>query len=157
MNPVNFGIYTRRDVRESNYRLHSEPVKLTAKITPVFDAPGVDTWEGEGGACAPLPYEEDAEKRYKQQMNLRGARKQRAAKQFIPRESIKIVQIKTVVPKEVAMAIVEGKSDQEIEVARLTAKIQELMGVINKPKIEAARKIESIKKLEAVFASKRLK
>ena len=157
MNPVNFGIYTRRDVRESNYRLGSEPVKLTAKIIQVFDAPGVDTWEGEGGACMPAPFEEEIEVRNKSKMNLRGSRKQRAAKQFIPRESIKVVEIKTVVPKQVAMAIVQGKSDHEIKVAELEAKIQTLLGIVNKPKIEAQRKAESINKLEQVFAARRLK
>jgi len=157
MNPMNFATYTRRDVRESNYRLLDERPKLTAKITKVFDAPGVDAWEGEGGAVMPLPVEEEVSYKSKSVMNVRGARKQRAAKQFIPRESIKVVKIGRPVDVKVAMAVVTGKSDDEIKIVSLEAQIERLLGIVQAPRIAAERKAASLKKLEEVFESKRTK
>ena len=157
MNPVNFGIYTHRDVRESNYRLLDERTKFTVKIITILDAPGVDVWEGEGGYCPPALYEEEVMFKSKTLMNVRGARKQRAAKQYIPKELIKVVSMAQPIGKTVAMAIVTGQSDENIKIAELEARIKALLGIVRAPVVAAEKKAASLKKLEEVFEMKRTK
>lgn len=78
---------------QSNYRLRGEPVKLMARIIPVLEADGTDRWEGEGGACAPEPYEVEDLWRYRSAIRRSRARGQRAAKWHIPKNSITIVPL----------------------------------------------------------------
>jgi hypothetical protein len=118
---------------ESNYRLRGEPVKMVVKVTPVFDAPGTDAWETDGGAPAPLPYEEEIRERYRTPVRSRVGRKQRAAKLARPIESITVVPLaKKPAPMEVVAVRMEGGTTEEEQIAALESRIKVLLGLVRK-------------------------
>ena len=157
METTNFNTMKRGDNVVSNYRLMNEPVKLTTKLYEPYVVPDGDGWAETGAVCGvPVKVSID-KKRYSQLMRLRGSRKQRAAKAFIPRESIKVVSQSKPVAAAVGIAIYEGKTEQEIQIAQLEARIREVMGLVNKQKAVERRKVESTETLERVFEGMRTK
>ena len=114
---------------ESCYRLRNEPVKLSCKmVIPLKDSPGTDAWEGEGGAYQPLEVElAPTGERYKTPVRMRLGRGQMAAKRVRPTESVKTTSQESAAPLEVGVARFEGKSEKEIEIAKLEARIRALL------------------------------
>ena len=157
MEATNIRRFDRGDVRQSNYRLLSESAQLTYKHRPVLDGPDEQSWESEGGAVAPPPAEMTVEEMFAQVMRVRGARHQRSAKAMVPRESIKVVNQGAPAIKEVVGVRLAGGSAQDEEVARLEARIAELMAVVRAPIVAAERKVETIKKFESLFNGLRTK
>ena len=150
MNAMNISKHKRGDDRESNYRLLNEPVQLKVRMEHVPSADELQ-WEDDGGPAVELVTEMTVEEYHKQQMRLRGARKQRAAKAYRPTESIKIVNQAAPAIKEVVGVRLAGGSAQDEKVAELEARIKELMAVVRAPIVAAERKAESIKKFESLF------
>ncbi len=104
---------------ESNYRLRGEPVKLAARVL-VGCRPDGDGWEE-------VWDETSIVERYRTMVKSRGSRKQRAAHAMIPRASVTIVKRLDVAMPEVVFARLEGKSDTEVRIAELEAKIRALL------------------------------
>ena len=150
MEAMNFNKFQRGDDRESNYRLLNEPVQLKVRMEHV---PSIEEciFEDDGGPAVELVTEMTVEEYHKQQMRVRGARKQRAAKAYRPTESIKIVKQSAPAIKEVVGVRLAGGSAQDEKVAELEARIKELMAVVRAPIVAAERKVESIKKFESLF------
>lgn len=109
---------------QSNYRLRDEPIQLMTTITKL---------NGDGSIAE--IQEMTTEEASKLMMRVRGPRKQGAARAVRPTH-VKIVQAKSPVPAEVAIAIYEDRTEQEIKIATLEAQIRELMGLLPKPKVE---------------------
>ena len=151
MEATNIRRLDRGDVLQSNYRLLSEPARLTYKHQLVLDGPDEQSWESEGGAVAPPPLEMTVEEMFQQQMRVRGARHQRSAKAMVPRESIRVVNQGAPAVKEVVGVRLAGGSAQDEEVARLEARIAELMAVVRAPIIAAERKAKSIERFKTLF------
>ena len=135
---------------ESNYRLLTEPVKLTIRTEHV---PTKDElrWEDDGGPAVDLTSEETVEEYHKRMMRVRGARKQRAARMYRPVESMKIVKIGKPAPVEVAEVRIAGGSEQDEKVAGLEAKIRELLGIVNREQNAEKRLSDSITLLTKKF------
>jgi hypothetical protein len=115
---MNIGHYGRT----SNYRLRHEPVKLTNRVFKGHRPDGdgyEEIWE-----------ESDEVQRYRLSMRVRGARKQRAAKANIPKESIKLVPINQPKPAAVVLAILDKKTPEQIRVLELEAELKKLMGLL---------------------------
>ena len=150
MNAMNISKHKRGDDRESNYRLLTEPAQLKVRMEHVPSADELQ-WEDDGGPAVELVTEMTVEEYHKQQMRVRGARKQRAAKAYRPTESIKVVNQAAPAIKEVVSVRLAGGSAQDEKVAELEARIKELMAVARAPIVAAERKAESIKKFESLF------
>lgn len=155
MDAMNFNVIERGEVRESNYRLLNEPVKLMTLITPVLEAPGFDRWEDDGGLPAPLPYEVTTEELFRKEVRIKLGHRQRAARMAVPRESIRVVSMGAPAPVEVVMARYEGRSEEEVKIAELEAKIKALLGIARAPIVAEQRRQESIARLEALFEGRR--
>ena len=127
VNPYVFTVYNARFGRsESNVHLRTRKVDLQGVVIPVLDAPGVDTWEDEGGALAPPPYEVTVTDLYRQNIRARGPRKQTAARAVRPINTIKVDKVKPELNHVlVGAAILEDKSKEEIKRA-LRQRIAEL-------------------------------
>jgi len=138
----------------SNYRLLKEPVKLQVKVAIQWTVPDGDGWEPVGVSSHFNGVETDHF--YKKKMQLRGSRKQRAARAVSPRESIKVIDTTMPVSKPVTMAILEGKTDKEVKVVSLQTEIQRLWGIVNAPAVAARTKQEAISELERMFNSRRI-
>lgn len=150
---MNFSEYKRNnDGLCSNYRLRDEPVNLSTRIIPVFNAPGTESWENEGGALPGPPYEETVEASNRAKMRVKGARKQRAAKLVVPRNTITVVPIKQArTPEQL-----EDKSlGQEIQVRRLEAQVARALGMAEDQRRAAKaaeeRKVRSLARLQERF------
>lgn len=121
MEMININNYKRGDV-VSNYRLRGEPVKLAAKEFNGFYIPDgdgyVEAWK-----------ETSATEKLRDKMRLRGSRKQRAARQAVPLSSVTIVKPGGTVSPRVAIAMLEGKSQQDVRIIELEEKIKQLMEV----------------------------
>lgn len=103
---------------ESNPRLRGSKVVCAAKVTK-FDADGKI-----------LEIQETTtEEINRERLRVRGVKRQRAAKAFVPINTITLVPEKKVVPVEVAEAIMDGASDVEIKIAELEAKVKRLLGL----------------------------
>ena len=150
MNAMNISKHKRGDDRESNYRLLTEPAQLKVRMEHVPSADELQ-WEDDGGPAVELVTEMTVEEYHKQQMRVRGARKQRAAKAYRPTESIKVVNQAAPAIKEVVGVRLAGGSAQDEKVAELEARIKELMAVARAPIVAAECKTESIKKFEVLF------
>ena len=150
MEAMNINKYSRGDDRESNYRLLNEPVQLKVRMEHV---PSTEecAWEDEGGPTVSLVTEMTVEEYHKQLMRVRGARKQRAARAYRPTESIKVVNQGKPAVKEVVGVRLAGGSAQDEEVARLEARIKELMAVVRAPIVAAERKAKSIERFKTLF------
>jgi hypothetical protein len=181
MEPININRIERGcDVRQSNYALIGKPVGLNCRVLQVSRPVEIDRWEDEGGYPAPDWTEKfswDEEERYRSAMRVRGSRKQRAAKAYIPRESINVIKVTKAAPVKVAMAKLDVRAEMErievlaignrlkermreevrragadkVKVAELEARIAEIMDVINAPKIAEAKRRADLRLLEHVF------
>ena len=122
METMNINIFGKQGT--SCYRLRGEKVRLSCKASVgcVPDGDGyLQVWDETFGT-----------KRFKTPVRLNEGRKQAAARQVIPRESIKVVKLSEPNPVPVTMAILEGKSADEVKIARLEARIKELLGMVRK-------------------------
>jgi len=105
----------------SNYRLRGEPVKLNAKEFRGFYKPDGDGYEE-------VWHETSSAEKLRDKMRLRGSRKQLAARQMVPRSSVTIVKTGEPVAPKVAIAKLEGKSEQDVRIIELEEKIRTLIG-----------------------------
>ena len=108
--------------RQANYRLRGERVRLFAKSL-VGVRPDGDGWEE-------VWDESWGTERSRSIPKLRGSRKQRAARCLVPVESIRIVAKCEAAPRPIVEARLAGKSEEEMRIAELEAKIAELMGLL---------------------------
>lgn len=178
MDPMNFNILRRNDARESNYTLRDKKVQLTVTCQPLYETPDAGVWEGEGGALPPASYEETVEEVNKRTMRIRGARKQRAARAYVPRESIKIIPLVTPAPVEVAEVRLRHMRDGEVlgtkktaekeaqlareeEIAVLEHKVRKLMDVIkwrqDGKRRDAELKAQSIEQLRRIMEERKVR
>lgn len=130
MNPMHFSTIVDGGAVNVNYRLRREPVSLKLVVVPVLETPDGGTWENEGGALAPPPYEVTTEERFRPKIRMHPGRKQGAARMVVPRESIKVVQINQPVAPAVAIAELTGKTPQDVQIELLEGKIKELLGLV---------------------------
>lgn len=143
MEAMNINKYSRGDARESNYRLLNEPVQLKVRMEHVPSADELQ-WEDDGGPAVELVTEMTVEEYHKQQMRLRGARKQRAARAYRPTESIKVVKVSE--PRAPAQ-IEDVEVRQDVQIAQLEGHIRELLGLVAAEK----RRKESVVRLAEHF------
>jgi hypothetical protein len=150
--PINISRIVQGEELHGNYRLRQEPMKLTVKVVPVLDAPGTADWENEGGACAPPPYEQEISWRDRDVVRTRGGRHQRSAKMVVPRESITIIRPKELVKDyREAIAQVEGKTVEDVEVDELQAKIRELQAELRVQQKKESEEELAVKRLQEKF------
>jgi hypothetical protein len=133
MAAMNFQLLKRGDATGSNPRLIGQKIDLHARVIPVWGETGTDAWEDDGGAPAPAPYSVDEATRCRPQFRQFHTKKQMGARCAIPKESIIKVSMGKPVAVGVAKAIFEGKSQEEIEIAKLEARIKELMLAVQRP------------------------
>ena len=155
---MDFNKIVQGEKLHGNYRLRQQPMKLTVKVTPVLEAPGTAEWENEGGACAPPPYEQEISWRNRDVVRTRGGRHQRSAKMVVPRESITIIRPKEPVKDyREAIAQVDGKTVEEVEVDELRAKIAELQEQIKAQVRRETEEEAAVKRLQEKFAIRRIR
>jgi hypothetical protein len=157
MDPINFNLIKQGETLHGNYRLRGQAMGLVVKVTPVFDAPGTAEWENEGGACAPPPYEEVINWRNKTEVRTKGGKHQRAAKAFIPRESITIVPIKVPVDHFEAIAAIEGKTPDDIKVEELKQEIERQAELLRRMVKQQDKEEESVRRLQEKFEIRRIR
>ena len=155
MDPMNINKYSRGSNRGSNYRLLGAPLKLTYKRTQLLETPGSDTWEDDGGAVAPPPEKLVVDQRFHSLARIRGPRKQRAARAYVPKESIRVVTPAEPAPMEVVAVRLAGGSEQDEKVAALEARIKKLMDIVQAPVVAEERRKESIARFEKLFNQER--
>ena len=102
----------------SNYTLRGTAVKLSARefkgVKP--DGDGYeDVWQ-----------ETDTQHLEKEKMRLRGSRKQKAARAFVPKSSVTIVKHQEPAASTVVNAILDGKSADVIKILELEDKIKKM-------------------------------
>lgn len=146
MDALNFNNFSRNSETEANYRLRNEPVQLRAR-TLVLDADGK-----ERGSIEIV-----GEERYKSPVKINASRKRKAAMAAVPRATITVVKEKRPVDPAVAIATFEGKTGADVEVARLEARVKELLGIVRRKDDAEVRRLQSIERLEGLFNRKRLK
>jgi hypothetical protein len=131
---MNFNVIEKNDPRESNYRLLTQPIKLLMRVHQRWCRPDGDGWEEVGGVCG-VPVELETEEVNRQLMRVRGARKQRAARAKVPRESIRVVPLKQPVRMVQAVAQFEGISEEDarlkLGVVGLEEQIKKVLGLVN--------------------------
>jgi hypothetical protein len=127
----------------SNYRFRGEPVQLMVR-TAVLD----ENKEIKGFV------ECTVDEVYRTQVRVCVSRKQKAAREAVPRAHVVVVKEKPVVVPEVALARLEGRSERDVAVAALEAKVKELLGIVEFRKNAEARRQASIKALELAFNSR---
>jgi hypothetical protein len=103
----------------SNYGLRGTAVKLVARefkgVKP--DGDGYeDVWQ-----------ETDTQHLEKEKMRLRGSRKQKAARAFVPRSSVTIVEHREPAAQAVVQARLDGKSADVIKILELEDQIRKMM------------------------------
>lgn len=150
MNAMNISKHKRGDDRESNYRLLNEPVQLKVRMEHVPSADELQ-WEDDGGPAVELVTEMTVEEYHKQQMRLRGARKQSAARIARPFESSRIVKVAEPAPMRVVAVRLRDGSERDEQIAALEAQVEVLLGLVHAPIVAAERKAKSIKKFEVLF------
>lgn len=119
MEPSSIRTHKRGKPDNTNYRLLDQSVSMVVRSEHFLDDEEC-RWEGEGGACVDLVREESVEEINRQKMRLRGSRKQRAARAYIPKETIKVIEVSKIEPPSVTMAkvkVIEAES-QAIEAAQ---------------------------------------
>ena len=173
MEPVNIHKYILRDARGSNYRLRGEKIQTFCTTTPVFNFPGVDSWEDDGGMVAPPPVTKEINWGDQFKMRRRGSRKQIAARKVRKVETAAVVVVKKPQPVEVVDVLYKNMDDngrvsetglEQVKVAELRAKISQMLEILGR-KERAAKQAADAKnrlaiakaKLEAIFQEKRLK
>jgi hypothetical protein len=150
MNAMNFNEFQRGEVRGGSYRLLTEPAQLRVRMEHVPSADELQ-WEDDGGPAVELVTEMTVEEYHKQQMRLRGARKQSAARIARPFESSRIVKVAEPAPMRVVAVRLRGGSERDEQIAALEAQVEVLLGLVRAPIVAAERKAESIKRLESLF------
>jgi len=150
MNAMNFNEFQRGEVRGGSYRLLTEPAQLRVRMEHVPSADELQ-WEDDGGPAIELVTEMTVEEYHKQQMRLRGARKQSAARIARPFESSRIVKVAEPAPMRVVAVRLRGGSERDEQIAALEAQVEVLLGLVRAPIVAAERKAESIKRLESLF------
>jgi hypothetical protein len=119
--------------RQPCYRLRHEPVKLLCRALAGYRPDGdgyEEVWDETFGS-----------ERCRPQMRTMEEHKQRAARAVIPAATVHIVPLNSgavratgivdpPVPVPVAMALLNGASEDELKIAELEAKIRELMGLV---------------------------
>jgi len=150
MNAMNFNEFQRGEVRGGSYRLLTEPAQLRVRMEHVPSADELQ-WEDDGGPAVELVTEMTVEEYHKQQMRLRGARKQSAARIARPFESSRIVKVAEPAPMRVVAVRLRGGSERDEQIAALEAQVEVLLGLVRAPIVAAERKAESIKRLKALF------
>jgi hypothetical protein len=158
MDATNIRTIKRGNSAESNYALRDRPLELRATHVPLLQGVGTDAWEDDGGFVPPI-VELDGADKSRQKIGIRPPRKQRAARANVPRESINVVSMSKPVPRGVAIAIYEGKSEQEVEIARLEARIRELMLAVERPNPAPmpGKPVVDLDGLLNMFAARKLK
>lgn len=161
MENFNFTTINKADPRVSNYRLLDEPTKLVCRTYEPWMVPDGDGWDYAGGCCATPVETTTEEANQKREVVMRLGRKQRAAKLVRPIETIKVVPVLEPAVREVVEVRLAGGSAQDEEVALLTHKIKELVGVVERPKREAeaaarvaAERKHALDRLEALFVAR---
>ena len=150
MNAMNFNEFQRGEVRGGSYRLLTEPAQLRVRMEHVPSADELQ-WEDDGGPAVELVTEMTVEEYHKQQMRLRGARKQSAARIARPFESSRIVKVAEPASMRVVAVRLRGGSERDEQIAALEAQVEVLLGLVRAPIVAAESKAESIKRLEALF------
>jgi hypothetical protein len=166
---------------ESNYRLLNERLNLITRARPQYVVPDGDGYEPVGISSNPMVEVLVPARKECPEIRMRLGRKQRAARAYIPKETIRIV--KKVDPAPVGVAEIRILGMMEIEQAlllnrgvRKTAvkvaqirdwvgkqsevkflehKIARLMGIIEAPKVAAKLKEDSITRLQELWNIKR--
>jgi hypothetical protein len=139
----------KRGGTASNYRLLDEKVKLATRINLPYVVPDGDGWETV--AASSIIVEATEEQLNRSKVQLRGSRKQRAARAVVPRESIKIIPIVKPACVEVAEARMVGGDEQ---VAQLEHEIRKLMDVVKHRAEAKARYDASVLLLQEKFGRK---
>ena len=150
MDAMNFRVLKRAEPRESNYRLLTEPAQLKVRMEHVPSADELQ-WEDDGGPAVELVTEMTVEEYHKQQMRLRGARKQSAARIARPFESSRIVKVAEPAPMRVVAVRLRDGSERDEQIAALEAQVEVLLGLVRAPIVAAERKAKSIERLETLF------
>lgn len=123
MDATNIQTYRRgAGNRASNYRLLAEKLKLTTKARPQYVIPDGDSWEPVGVSPNPLVEVFVPVKHVRPEMRLRLGRKQRAARAYVPKESIKVIP-KLVAPAPVEVVQVRVQGLKEIDELRERAEV----------------------------------
>ena len=128
---VNVRTIKRGDDHESCYRLLSEPAQLKLRTTHVMDVEEC-RWEDDGGLSVELTTEMTVAQAFKQQMTVRGARKQAAARAVRPTESVKVICMSKPATPEVVGVRLAGGSTGDERVASLQAQIKGLLGLVGR-------------------------
>ena len=132
METMNIRRHRRGDESGCNYSLRDKKLDLKAVHVPVLAQDGTDRFEDDGGAVPPIVELTEQEK-YRTDVRIHPPRKQRAAKAYIPKETIKVVHMGKPVVREKAIAIFEGKSPDEVKLAELEGRVRELMMEARRP------------------------
>ena len=149
MNAMNFNEFQRGEVRGGSYRLLTEPAQLRVRMEHVPSADELQ-WEDDGGPAVELVTEMTVEEYHKQQMRLRGARKQSAARIVRPRESSRIVKVAEPAPMRVVAVRLRGGSERDEQIAALEAQVEVLLGLVRAPIVAAERKAKSIERFKTL-------
>jgi hypothetical protein len=132
MESTNINKFKRGDVRESNYRLLSEPVQLKVKTVHVPDI-GELRWEDDGGPSIEYISEETVEAINRSRIKIRGPRKQTAARALKPKESIRIVPVN---PPRTPKELEDRALGLNVQIAKLETQVRNF-------KEEARRKAQA--------------
>ncbi len=113
---------------QSNPRITKKDAYPLMYVKPHFVVPDGDGWAPAPSSCV----WNDGKNPLSSTIRVRGSRKQRAARAYIPKESIKIVKKKEPVHPIVGITILQGGSAADIEVATvkgvLCDRLKELLG-----------------------------
>jgi hypothetical protein len=150
MNAMNFNEFQRGEVRGGSYRLLTEPAQLKVRMEHVPSADELQ-WEDDGGPAVELVTEMTVEEYHKQQMRLRGARKQSAARIARPFESSRIVKVAEPAPMRVVAVRLRDGSERDEQIAALEAQVEVLLGLVRAPIVAAERKAKSIERFKTLF------
>jgi hypothetical protein len=102
---------------ESNYRLLGEKLKLVTRARPQYVIPDGDGYEVVGVSPNPLVEVLVPQRKERPEVRMRLGRKQRAARAYIPKETIKIIQ-KTPAPAPVEVVQVRVQGLKDIDALR---------------------------------------
>ena len=150
MEPINIVKYDGSGLKRANYRLLDEPTKLVAKLHEPWVRPDGEGWEVVGMSDQVRVV--TTEEANKQKIKVRPPRKQRAARAYVPKESIKVVPAGAPAPLEVAVARIEGKDET---IAAMEARVRELMGIVAARKAKEQARVKAIAAFESIFNEKR--
>lgn len=128
---MNINNIKKNDRKVSNYRLLGQPTKLVTRIHHAYVVPDGDGYALAGGV-SPNFEEVTTEELHESLMRVRGARKQRAAKAYVPKESIKVVPLTKPAPVAVAVARFEGTTVEQAKVSLQVADLERQIREVEK-------------------------